>query len=83
MIKRFIQLVCETLEIEIPKVSYDTSKFRTETMMAYCDGETIYVKNLKNPTPDVFLLYHMSFVICGNLKLIINSTSITIKKWVK
>ena len=48
MINDFINDVCDILDIEPPEISFDTSHFSSETMMAQCspDGSTIYIKNM-------------------------------------
>lgn len=53
MIIEFVKDICEELNIDVPEISYDTSKFATETMMALCDGNTIYIKPCDKPTPDM------------------------------
>lgn len=53
LILDFIAEICEELEIEIPEISHDTSKFKSKTMMAMCDGNTIYFKKTDKPNPDV------------------------------
>lgn len=57
----FIEDICDLLNIPIPTVSYDTSHFPTETMMAQCDlsGNTIYLKKYDKPNPDyLFSIAH-------------------------
>lgn len=56
MVKEFITDVCEILKINKPIISYDTSSFETDTMMAQCssDGSTIYLKKCDKPNPDQF-----------------------------
>lgn len=39
---------------DVPEVSYNTSHFITDTMLAYTDRKTIYVKCDKRPTYDTF-----------------------------
>ena len=61
MIEEFITDVCELLEIEVPKISYDTSHFLTKTTMAQCEPETntIYLNKIDKPNPDyVFSIAH-------------------------
>lgn len=61
MIKEFITDVCELLEIEAPKISYDTSHFTTKTTLAQCEPETniIYLNKVDKPNPDyVFSIAH-------------------------
>lgn len=61
MIKEFITDVCELLEIEIPKISYDTSHFPTKTTLAQCEptANIIYLTKVDKPNPDyVFSIAH-------------------------
>lgn len=61
MIKEFITDVCELLEIEIPKISYDTSHFPTKTTLAQCEptANIIYLTKVNKPNPDyVFSIAH-------------------------
>lgn len=61
MINDFICDVCDVLKIEPPKVSFDTSKFPTKTMLAQCspDGSTIYLKMCDKPNPgQLFAIAH-------------------------
>lgn len=61
MIKEFITDVCELLEIEEPKISYDTSNFPTKTTLAQCEPETntIYLNKADKPNQDyVFSIAH-------------------------
>lgn len=61
MITEFITDICDILNIPIPIVSYDTSNFPTNTMMAQCspDGSTIYLKRYDKPNPDqLFSIAH-------------------------
>lgn len=61
MIDRFVHDICEALHIKEPAVSYDTSNFQTDTMMAQCDtsGSTIYIKKYDAPNPDqLFSIAH-------------------------
>ena len=46
MIKEFVSEICEIIDISIPEISYDTSNFASDTMMAQVDsdGKTIFVK---------------------------------------
>lgn len=52
----FISDICDILNISVPSVSFDTSNFTTDTMMAQCnpDGSIIYVKKYNRPNPDQF-----------------------------
>lgn len=56
MIQDFINDICNILNISVPSVSFDTSNFPTDTMMAQCnpDGSTIYLKKYDKPNPDQF-----------------------------
>lgn len=59
MFKEYIEMICDDLQIDIPKVSYDSSKFLTDTMLALCDGGTIYIKPIDKPNPDyMFAIAH-------------------------
>lgn len=61
MIEEFITDICELLEIEVPKISYDTSHFPTETTLAQCEPYTniIYLTKIDKPNPDyVFSIAH-------------------------
>lgn len=61
MIKEFITDVCELLEIEVPTISYDTTRFATETTMAQCkpSANTIYINKTDKPNPDyIFSIAH-------------------------
>ena len=56
MIYKFINEICNMLNISVPSVSFDTSNFPTDTMMAQCnsDGSIIYLKKYDKPNPDQF-----------------------------
>lgn len=56
MINKFIINVCNILNIPVPSVSFDTSNFQTDTMMAQINvsGDTIYLKKYDKPNPDQF-----------------------------
>lgn len=56
MVERFIDDICEFLNIKPPKVSYDTSHFQSKTMMAQCisTGETIFIRPVTTPNPDYY-----------------------------
>lgn len=61
MIYDFINDICDILNISVPSVSFDTSNFPTETMMAQCnpDGSIIYLKKYNKPNPDqLFSIAH-------------------------
>ena len=55
MIYDFISNICDILDIAIPSVSFDTSNFSTDTMMAQVDlsGKQIYLKRHGKPNPDL------------------------------
>lgn len=56
MIQKFIAEICDILNIPTPKISYNTTHFTTNTMMAQCDstGKTIYLKKYDKSNPDQF-----------------------------
>lgn len=61
MIYDFINDICDILNISIPSVSFDTTNFPTETMMAQVNlsGDTIYLKKYDKPNPDqLFSIAH-------------------------
>lgn len=61
MIYDFISNICDILNIPKPSVSFDTSNFPTDTMMAQVNpsGDTIYLKRYDNPNPDqLFAIAH-------------------------
>ena len=61
MIEEFITDVCDLLDIEVPKISYDTSHFPTKTTLAQCEpgANTIYLNKADKPNPDyVFSIAH-------------------------
>ena len=61
MIEEFITDICELLEIEVPKISYDTSHFPTETTLAQCEptANMIYLTKIDKLNPDyVFSIAH-------------------------
>lgn len=61
MIEEFITDICELLEIEVPKISYDTSHFPTKTTLAQCEptANIIYLTKIDKPNPDhVFSIAH-------------------------
>lgn len=61
MLDKYINELCKILNIEIPKVSYDTSNFPTETMMAQVDSSanTIYIRECSKTNPDqLFSIAH-------------------------
>lgn len=59
--KNIIFEICDILNITKVKISYDVSKFRSETMMAQVDVEKriIYLKRFNIITPDIFfVIFH-------------------------
>lgn len=61
MVNEYINDICDILNISIPAVSFDTSNFPTETMMAQVNpaGDTIYLKEFDKPNPDLlFAIAH-------------------------
>lgn len=59
MITEFIEDICEELNIKVPAISNDTSKFMSETMLACSDGDTIFIKPFDKPNPDLlFAIAH-------------------------
>lgn len=56
MIYSFINDICDILNISVPSVSFDTSNFPTDTMMAQVNpsGDTIYLKEYDKQNPDQF-----------------------------
>lgn len=61
MIQRFINDICDILNIPIPEVSFDTSNFTTDTTLAQCtaDGTVIYLKSFEKLNPDTcFAIAH-------------------------
>lgn len=61
MIHEFINDICDILNIPIPSISFDTSNFPTDTMMAQVDssGNTIYLKKYDKLNPDqLFSIAH-------------------------
>lgn len=61
MIKEFITDVCELLDVEVPKISYNTSHFLTTTTLAQCEPteNVIYLNKVDKPNPDyVFSIAH-------------------------
>ena len=61
MIDKYITDVCKILNIKPPIVSYDTSHFQSETMLAQCNsaGTTIFIRCFKTFSPDcAFAIAH-------------------------
>lgn len=56
MIHDFINDVCHILNISVPEISFDTSNFASDTMMAQIDssGTTMYLNQFDKPNPDQF-----------------------------
>ena len=55
MLNRFIEYVCNILNITVPIISYDVANFPTETMQAYYDSrtETMFLRKFTSLNPDV------------------------------
>jgi Zn-dependent peptidase ImmA (M78 family) len=71
MIQDFIKDICNLLDIPEPTLSYDTSSFSTETMMAQCDPENniIFIRKKDRPDPDyLFAVAHETRHIWQYLK---------------
>lgn len=61
MLEQYINEICEILNINVPKISYDTSNFATNTMMAQVSisGDIIYIKECDKLNPDqLFAVAH-------------------------
>ena len=61
MVLDFIKEVCDLLEIDIPEISYESSHFLTETMLAICEPalNIIYLRRPKEINPDfLFVIAH-------------------------
>ena len=61
MIQKFITDICDILNIPEPSISFNTSNFPTDTMMAQCNpsGDTIYLRKYNKPNPDqLFSIAH-------------------------
>lgn len=61
MIPKFVNELCNILNIQNPSISYDTSHFQSKTMMAQCNssGDTIFLKKFTKPNPDqLFAIAH-------------------------
>ena len=56
MIETFIRDTCEILHLPVPAVSYDMSRFSSDTMLAQCspDGSTIYLRKCDAQDPNQF-----------------------------
>lgn len=60
-LREFISDICSDLSINVPEISFDTSNFTSETMMAQClsDGSKIYLREKDVLDPDyIFALVH-------------------------
>lgn len=55
MIQHYISELCDILNIPEPSVSFDTSHFDSDTMLAQChpDGTVIYLKSSTYQNPDL------------------------------
>lgn len=61
MIQKFITDICDILNIPEPSISFNTSNFPTDTMMAQYNpsGDTIYLRKYNKPNPDqLFSIAH-------------------------
>ena len=59
--EEFFLEICDMLDIRPPKISYDTSHFQSDTMMAQVDssGHTIYINKCEKVNPDqLFAIAH-------------------------
>ena len=59
--EEFVSEICDMLNIRPPKISYDTSHFQSDTMMAQVDssGDTIYINKCDKLNPDqLFSIAH-------------------------
>lgn len=59
--EEFVLEICDILDIRPPKISYDTSRFQSDTMMAQVDssGHTIYINKCEKVNPDqLFAIAH-------------------------
>ena len=59
--KFYINKICSVLKIKPPHISFDNSKFKSNTMLAMCETEnnTIYLKETDILTPDhIFAIAH-------------------------
>ena len=54
MIYKFINNICEILNISVPTISFNTSNFPSATTMAQINssGTVIYLRKFDNPNPD-------------------------------
>lgn len=61
MVQKFIEEICDILNISFPLISYDASHFQSDTMMAQCssNGNEIFIKRYITPHPDqLFSIAH-------------------------
>ena len=61
MLTDYIHELCAILDIDVPKISHDTSHFQTDTTLAQVDsnGDTIYIRKFHDPNPDqLFAIAH-------------------------
>lgn len=61
IINNYINNVCDILHITTPIISFNVSKFQSDTMMAQCNlsGDTIYIRKTDKPNPDyLFAIAH-------------------------
>ncbi len=59
--KEYIKEICHILNIPVPEISYDTSHFPTDTMMAQVSssGKTMHLKKYDKPNTDqLFSIAH-------------------------
>lgn len=51
MMQKFIQEICDILNIQVPSISYDTSHFQSATMMAQCNSydNKIFIRRFSKP----------------------------------
>lgn len=56
MYKKFISNICNILKISVPTISYDTSNFTSDTMIAQVNltGDILFIKSFPEPNPDSF-----------------------------
>lgn len=61
IINNYINNICDILNITTPIISFNVSKFQSDTMMAQCNlsGDTIYIRKTDKPNPDyLFAIAH-------------------------
>jgi hypothetical protein len=67
----FIEEVCDILNIPVPKISYDTVHFQTQTMMAQCNilNNTIYLRKRTPPTNQTTIFpLRTNYGTCGRYR---------------